>query len=116
MQVPGIIEMQELEIVYFEVNEKKSIAKQFKTLTTTPEPRHAKNGAVTTRGCRIVLPDGRVFQAIGYHGDVGGWRLDIQRSAQQLDVMLAKIIDGKFVLGDGAVFDIDNCHSKFEGV
>ncbi|SMF97945.1 hypothetical protein BSIN_5357 [Burkholderia singularis] len=65
------------------------------------------------RGCHITLPDGQTFHAIGYHGDLVGWRKDIELGANGLNVLLARIKDGQFVVSDGRAVSLNDCKIEF---
>jgi hypothetical protein len=59
------------------------------------------------------LPDGSIFHAIEYHGDIEGWRQDIEEGAAEQKITLARIEADKLVISDGRVFDLSACTAKF---
>ncbi|WP_081075663.1 hypothetical protein [Burkholderia territorii] len=111
--VPGSVTVAGTEFVYFSDDGKHPFRKQFKNLTEFTNPPHAQHGGVNERGCRIKLPDGRKFHAIGYHGDIEGWRLDIESGAKALNVLLARIDGERFIVSDGQTFELSQCEVEF---
>ena len=112
--IPGTVPIDGAEIVYFRDNGLLPRIEQFHALTGYTEHPHAQNGGVSTYGCRLFLPDGSVFHAIGYHGDIQGWRKDIEEGAAGLNIPLARIDADKIIVSDGRVFDLSACVVKFE--
>jgi hypothetical protein len=108
-RIPGTIPVDGTEFVYFSDDGKNKFRKQFKSLTNYTNPPHAQNGGATESGCKIYLPDGLLFHAISYHGDVEGWRKDIAAGAEVLHVLLARIEGGKLVTSDGRIFPLMDC-------
>lgn len=110
--IPGVKHVDGVEIVYFSDDGKNKFAKQFDNLTDV-DPRAATRGGLNERGCRITPPDSPLFHAIGYHGDVEGWRADVQAGAKHLGLLLARIEEGDFVISDGRRFPLTECKVEF---
>jgi hypothetical protein len=111
--IPGTFAIEGKEFVYFSDDGNNTARKQFNALTQYTNPPYARNGGVTSQGCTITLPDGSVFHAIAYHGDLEGWRKDIEGGAQALHVFLARIEDEQFVISDGRSFSLTSCEVIF---
>jgi hypothetical protein len=111
--IPGSVPVEGKEFVYFADDKKSNPRKQFNLLTQYSNPPHAKNGAVTTQGCTITLPDSSKFYAIAYRGDIAGWRKDIEEGAFALSLSLGKIESEQFVVSDGRVFPLCECKVQF---
>jgi len=109
---PGAIPVKGVECVYFYDNGKRPWHKQFDAITTYSKPHHAQNGGANAGGYNLTLPDGSIFYAVQYHGDLAGWRQDIEEGAAALNITLAKIDDDKFVVADGRVFSLFDCVLK----
>jgi hypothetical protein len=109
--VPGTVSIGGKEFVYFADDGKNTVRKQFNALTQYTNPPHAKSGGVTSQGCSIALPDGIVFHAIAYHGDIDGWRKDIEEGARGLHVLLARIEGDQIVTSDGRSFALADCNA-----
>lgn len=107
--IPGTVLVDGKEFVYFSDNGVGTPRAQFKALTQFTNPPNAKSGGVNTQGASITLPDNSTFYAIAYHGDIPGWRKDIQEGAQGLHVLLGKIEGDTFIVSDGRVFPLPTC-------
>jgi hypothetical protein len=111
--IPGTVESESKEFIYFSDDKKNSVRKQFNSLTQFTNPPYAKNGGVTSQGCSLTLPDGSIFHAIAYHGDIGGWRKDIEEAAQALHILLAKIEGDHIVISPSRSFALADCKATF---
>ncbi|MBB4576270.1 hypothetical protein [Rhizobium lentis] len=112
--IPGTQSVDGVEFAYFSDDGKNQFAKQFKSLTRDVKPRAATRGGLNESGCRITPPDGPTFHAIEYHGDVEGWRKDVNAGAIGLGLLLARIEDGNFVISDGRRFPLSVCQVDFK--
>lgn len=111
--IPGVEKIEGAEIIYFSDDGENTPKKQFNNLTESVCPRNAQNGGRNDRGCTITIPAGLSFYAIGYHGDIDGWRKDIEVGALGLGLLLAHIDNGTFVVSDGRSFALSECVVKF---
>lgn len=111
--IPGTAQVDGTEIVYFADDGRHPFRKQFRVLTEYTNPPHAQSGGVNEQGCKITLPDGQLFHAIGYHGDLAGWRKDIEAGAQALGLLLARIDGDRFFVSDGRVIELTDCTIQF---
>lgn len=112
--IPGMEKIEGMVVVYFSDNGKKdSFKKKFNNLICFTEPPFAKNGGSSELGCTVTLPEGLPFYAIEYHGDIDGWRKDIEAGAQGLGLLLAHIENDRFVVSDGRSFTLSECVVKF---
>lgn len=74
-----------------------------------------KSGGAITQGCKITLPNGDIFEAVSYKGDIEGWRLQLEQGAKALNEMLA-IIDietDSIVLDNKQSFCLTDCKIEF---
>jgi hypothetical protein len=112
--MPGTITRVGQEIVYVSDDGRSDFSNLFSRLTKNIAPRHAKHGGKTSQGCRLWLPDGSLFHPVGYHGDIEGWRKDIELGAQQLGLLVARIKDENIFVSDGRSFPIAKCKVEFD--
>lgn len=112
-EIPGLVVRDGVEVLYFSVDAKASAKKLFKSITNHTNPPIAQSGGANERGCVITVPGEIAFHALSYHGDLDGWRKDIEIGAAALGVVLAKIQSSGIVLGDGRSFSLDQCTIKF---
>lgn len=113
-ELPGLRPRDGHEVVYYQDDGKTTTRKLFRTLlqgVTTPS---AQSGGVVSDPCTIVVPDGRLFRAASYHGDVEGWRRKILNSACESGLLLARIQKDSFVVSDGSVLPLSSCAIKIE--
>jgi hypothetical protein len=108
--LPGLEPSDGSEVVYFANFAEDDIAEQLKQLARRIDPPHLKHGSVGATMHTLTLPNGKVFHAIKYRGDLDGWRRQIAEGAQSLDVVLGRIENGSvFRLSDGAAYDLAEC-------
>lgn len=111
--IPGVALVDGQQVVYFSDDGKNKFRKQFDSITCFSEPPNAVRGGVNDRGCKITLPSGTFFHAISYHGDLGGWRKDIEAGAVGLGLLLAQIKDDQLVISDGRSIPLSDCKIEF---
>ena len=111
--IPGIVPIDGVEFVYF-CDDGSSASDRFDTLAQCMNPPHAKFGGFSLDGCSLALPDGSVFHAIGYHGDIAGWSQDFEEGAAMLKIALARIDADRIIVSDGREFSISACIPKFD--
>lgn len=112
-EIPGLTARDGIEVVYFSVNAKSNARKLFRAITNHTNPPSAQSGGVSERGCVITTPCGIKFNALSYHGDLDGWRTDIEKGATACGVLLAKIEAQVLVLADERVFPLNQCTVEF---
>ena len=110
--IPGTVPVEGSEFAYF--CDGSDEGKRFHDLTLHSKPLHAQRGGVCGGGCHLTLPDGSIFHAAQYHGDIEGWRKDIEEGAAEQEITLARIDGDKLVISDGRVFDLSECTAKFD--
>ena len=111
--IPGLVPREGAEVMYFSVDAKSNARKLFKSITNHTNPPIAQYGGATESGCAITVPGGNKFHALSYHGDLEGWRQDIELGATACGVLLAKIEAQALVLGDGRLFPLNQCAVEF---
>jgi hypothetical protein len=113
-ELPGLVPSEGAEVVYFSDFEGTDLGVKMRTLTRKIDPPLIKHGGVATTSHTLSLPDGQLFHAIKYRGDLEGWRRQIAGGAEALGVQLGRIENGTtFVLSDGRTFALAQCrHAK----
>jgi hypothetical protein len=111
--IPGTVLIAGKEFVYFSDDGKNPVRKQFSLLTHSTASPLAQHGGVTSQGCSLKLPDGSVFHAISYHGDIAGWRADIEEGARSRKLQLARVDEDAIVVADGRRFLLKDCIAVF---
>lgn len=112
--IPGVFKKDGAEVIYFSAPPKGNHRKQFRSITNYTNPPFAKFGGVNESGCCIVLPDGTSFHSLTYHGDLVGWKKDIEEGAKSQGSLLAQI-DGRYLhLFDGRTIELNTCTINFD--
>ena len=111
--VPGTDGSTTREVIYFLDDGRNKFRKQFRSLTNFTDPPNAAHGGVNEGGCDIQTPDGSIFHAVIFHGDLTGWRKDIAEGAKGLGLLLAWIRGDQFVVSDGRSFFLSECTVEF---
>jgi hypothetical protein len=86
----------------------------FKKLIRFVSPPIPKDGGALIEGCKITLPDGEIWQAISYKGDIEGWRQQVEQGAKALGAKIARIDGESIVLNDAHSFRLADCKIEFE--
>ncbi|WP_243614555.1 hypothetical protein [Shimia aestuarii] len=111
--IEGLRDRSGCETIFFEVQDTREPRNTFRKLTNETNPPNAKSGGVSEYGCSIEAPNGTVFYALTIHGDVEGWRKDIELGAEKLRVALAKL-DGEMLVVDRQLeFPLSECTVEF---
>lgn len=111
--IPGADGATTRGVIYFSDDGKNKFSKQFKNITCFANPPNATNGGVSEGGCKIVPPDGPIFHAAIYHGDLDGWRKDVEAGAKGLGLLFARIEGDLFIISDGRLVPLSNCKIEF---
>lgn len=111
--IPGVDSSTTHEVIYFLDDGNNKFRRQFRSLTNFTDPPNAASGGVNEAGCSIQTPDGSIFHAIVFHGDLAGWRKDIEEGSKGLNLLLAWIKAGQFYISDGRSFLLSECRVEF---
>jgi hypothetical protein len=72
-------------------------------------PPIATHGAALVQDWLVRSPAGETFYPLSFHGDVEGWRQQIELGASQLGLKMATVKGRKFVVSDGRAFLLSDC-------
>lgn len=113
-RVPGTYLVEGREYRYVSNKRQVKFGKLFHELCSVP-PAIAQNGGALIEGCKITLPNGDIFEAVSYKGDIDGWRQQIEKGAKAFNEELARIdIDtDSIVLNDMRSFRLADCIIDF---
>jgi hypothetical protein len=87
----------------------------FREVTGKIDPPIPKAGAALMEHWQVETPNGEKFYSLYFHGDVEGWRQQIELGAHQLGLQMAKVRDDKFMVLDGSTFLLSDCAVTFNG-
>ena len=108
--VPGLVPSPTAEVVYFSSCGSDDLADQMNRLAGHVVPPHAGHGGVVAVKHTLTIPDGQLFHAIKYRGDLEGWRRQIEEGAKGMGLLLARFENGtNFVVSDGRTFSLEEC-------
>ena len=113
-RVPGTYFVEGREYRYVSNKRQVKIGKLFHELFNVP-PIIPQNGGAILEGCKITLPNGDIFEAVSYKGDIKKWRQQLEQGAKALNEELARIdIDtDSIVLNDMRSFRLTDCIIDF---
>jgi hypothetical protein len=106
---PGTRPGQAEKVRYVSFDRSQNPAELFHDVVRRVKPVLAKNGGVNQDRFIVTLPDGTPFYALKYHGDVAGWRAQIEQGAADLGFLTAKIESDTFVVSDGRSYPLSEC-------
>jgi len=108
--VPGLEATSTSGVIYFQDDGASSLADQFHRLTSMVDPPVAKHGGVIATLHTLTTPNGRLFHAVRYRGDLEGWQQQIAQGATLLGTVVGSIRDGSSLdLSDGLAFPLGQC-------
>ena len=81
----------------------------FDEVTTIIDPPLPRQGAVLLEHWVVQIPNGDKFYSLYFHGDVGGWRRQIELGADRLGLQLAIIKGNEIVVSNGKNFRLSDC-------
>lgn len=113
-RVPGAYFVEGREYRYVSNKNQVKFGKLFHELFNVP-PSIPQNGGALIEGCKITLPNGDIFEAVSYKGDIEGWRQQLEQGAKAFNEEVARIdIDtDSIVLNDMQSFRLTDCIIDF---
>lgn len=113
-RVPGTYLVEGREYRYVSNKSQVKFGKLFHEIFNVP-PSIPQAGGALIEGCKITLPNGDIFEAVSYKGDIEGWRQQLEQGAKALNEELARIdIDtDSIVLNDTRSFRLTDCIIDF---
>lgn len=83
--------------------------------TAKVDPPIPQHGGALLEHFAVKTPDQEDFYSIYFHGDVEGWRQQIELGAKQLGLKMAKVHEDEFVLADGPAYLLSDCAVTLDG-
>lgn len=113
-RVPGTYLVEGREYRYVSNKRQVKIGELFHELFNVP-PIIPQNGGTLLEGCKITLPNGDIFEAVSYKGDIEKWRQQLEQGAKALNEELARIDieTDSIVLNDMRSFRLTDCIIDF---
>ncbi len=116
IHVPGTVVVEGREYCYVSNSKQVKFDKLFDKLFNCGCLIVPKDGGCVIEGCKIILPDGEMYEAISYRGDIEGWRQLIEYGAKALNEKIARInMDTEsIVLEDMQSYHLSDCNIDFD--
>lgn len=112
-RIPGTLDVAGREFRYVQDDGVDQFPELFRKLTARTDRPHPKSGGAISENCKLSAPDGSLFHALSYKGDVEGWRGDIEEAARVLGLQVGRIVADTLVLSDGRVIPLAECRVEF---
>lgn len=112
-QIPGLDDDDSVSTIYFGVPRGESAKVIFRKITNFTNPPFAQSGGVTEAGCTISPSSDLVFHALEIHGDLTGWRADVEAGAAAENILLANVHNDWLHVQDGQSFALEECQVIF---
>ena len=107
--LPGIRPQDIGRVIYVLLHGHTDSYEAFDEVISKVRPPIATHGAALVDDWLVKTPEGETFYPLFFHGDVEGWRRQIELGATQLGLKMAKVEDDKFAVSDGPVFLLSDC-------
>jgi hypothetical protein len=118
IDIPGLEINGNREFRYFSMNENEKIKgrnSMFNKITTLYEEPFPEGGALAENFI-IVIPNGEKYYGLSYHGDIDGWRKQIEKNAESQNKKIGRIIDtDTFLLNDNTKCNLKDCEFFVHG-
>lgn len=111
--VPGTRLVEGREFCYVSNRKQEKFDVLFKKIIRYASPPIPKHGGYIIEECSITLPNGDIFEAVSYRGDMEGFRRQIQQGANAFHENVARIDKDSIVLDDMRSFHLTDCRIEF---
>jgi len=113
--LPGARSSDAGKVIYVFLPNNADPFQEFERVTSVVDPPIVKRGAVFFDAWLVKTPDGEIFYPLYFHGDLEGWRQEIERGATELGLKMAKLEGNKFMVSGGPTFLLTDCTVTLDG-
>lgn len=113
--LPGTRPRDPGKVIYVLLRPGAKMLDSFEEVTAKVNPPIPKHGAALLEHFAITTPNQERFYSIYFHGDVEGWRQQIEFGATQLGLKMAKVQEDKFVVAGGQAYLLSDCAVSLDG-
>jgi len=113
--LPGTRPRDAGKVIYVLLPSGSNESDAFREVTSKIDPPIPKDGAVLLEHWLVRTPSGQNFYSLYFHGDVDGWRKQIERGATELGLKMAKVEGEKLVVSGGPTFLLSECAVTLDG-
>jgi hypothetical protein len=103
------------KVIYILLPTGVDLSDSFDEVTGKVDPFIPKHGAALLEYFMVKTPDQEDFFSIYFHGDVEGWRQQIEFGAKQLGLKTAKVHEDKFIVNEGPTYLLSDCTVTLDG-
>lgn len=107
--LPGTRSQDIGKVIYVLLQDHADSYDAFDELFLSVSPPIGTHGAVLVEDWLVRTPPGEIFYPLFFHGDVEGWRRQIELGAKQLGLKSARIEDDDFLVSGGPEFPLSEC-------
>ena len=107
--VPGTVPVEGTEFLYFESQDEQHFTDVFFNLREYGGGAVPQSGGAVEEGAIIHLPDGRQMFGVSYHGDLEGWRKNIESACEALGLEIGRIEGRAIRLSSGDEIPLKDC-------
>lgn len=113
--LPGTRPLDAGRVIFVFLPDYADSSHEFDRVTSRIDPPIPTNGAVLFDQWLVKTPAGEIFYPLFFHGDVEGWRQQIELGATQLGRKMAKVEGDKFIISGGPAFLLSDCAVTLDG-
>ena len=114
--LPGTRRRDAGNVIYVFLPPGSDASNAFDVVASKIDPPIPTHGAVLLEHWVIRTPEGQEFYSLYFHGDVKGWRQQIELGANQLGLKMAKVDGDKLVVSGGQTFLLSECVAMLDGL
>ncbi len=111
-KIPGTIDSELREYCYIQVLNNSVTGLFFSILKKVHPPIPKKGGAIEEK-CVVLLPNKDKYFCISYKGGDVAWKEQIETGASLMNLKVARIIGGSFVVCEEEAYSLDCCVFNF---
>ena len=113
-RLPGTRAKDPGKVIYIYRQTDTNTSESFDKVVDVIDPPLFKEGAALLEWWLVTTPTGSTFYSVYFHGDLNGWRQQIEIGAKRLGLATARVEDDKFVVSDGSAFLLSDCLARME--
>ncbi len=113
--LPGTRPQDAGKVIYIGFPAAADVVESFEKVTSKIDPPIPKHGGALLKPWVVQTSDRERFYSLYFHGDVEGWRQQIELGAKQLGLKMAKVHDDRFVVVEGPSYLLADCTVTLDG-
>ena len=106
---PGMARADDREFCYIQSGNLSSFHRAFEKVGALGDVPLPASGGIVEGNAIIRTPDGRLFFALSYKGDIEGWRTNVRACCKALGLSWGTLEAGRLMLETGEFVDLATC-------